>query len=139
MADLSLLETWAIPFVSAVAGGAAAFVSAIYWFGRNSVTVNDLHQLRDLAISHRDEIKNLIDSERREVGEGLAALRQKINDVELEAARVYVRRDSWHQAMNQLQDNIGKTDAADQQWRLRIEEKIDRLSERLFGPQQRGR
>lgn len=126
-----LMEPWVVALISAIASGSLAVVGAVYWFGRNTPTITDLHELRDLAIKHRDEIKGVIDAERRDVGEGLSAIRQKINDVELEAAKIYVRRDSWHQAMNQLQDNIGKTDLVDQQWRLRLEEKIDRLTERI--------
>lgn len=82
-------------------------------------------------IEQRDELKAELAMDRRVVGESLAALREKINLVELEGAKHYVRRDSWHQAMNQLQENIGKGDATDQQWKLRIEEKIDRLNDRI--------
>lgn len=125
------METWVIALVSAVVSGTITVVGAVYWFGRNTPTIADFHELRDLAIKHRDEIKGEIASERRDVYETLSALRQKVNDVELEGAKVYVRRDSWHQAMNQLQTSIGSSDAADQQWKLRIEEKIDRLAERV--------
>lgn len=128
-----------IALVSAIASGSITVIGAVYWFGRNTPTIADLHELRDLAIAHRDEIKAVIDAERREVGEGFHALREKVNSVELDVAKHYVRRESWHQAMNQLQENIGKTDAADQQWRLRIEEKIDRLADRMTEHQPRGR
>ena len=85
-------------------------------------------------IEHRDELKSELATERKLVGETMQALRQKINDVELEAAKIYVRRDSWHQAMNQLQESIGKSDAAAEQRMLRIEEKIDRRAERIPAP-----
>lgn len=126
-----LMEPWVVALISSIASGCLTVVGAVYWFGRNSVTIGDLHELRDLAIAHRDELKEEIARERREVGEGLSALREKINMVELEAAKVYVRRESWHQAMNQLQENIGKSDQAAEQRMLRIEEKIDRLADRI--------
>lgn len=128
------MEPWVIALVSAISSGSFAVGGSIYWFGRNTPTIADLHELRDLAIAHRDEIKAEIAAERRDVGEGLSALRQKINDVELEAAKVYVRRESWHQAMNQLQETFGKSDQAAEQRMLRIEEKIDRLADRMARP-----
>jgi len=126
-----LMESWVIALISAVASGSITVIGAVYWFGRNSVTISDLHELRDLAIAHRDELKEEIARERRDVGEGLSALREKINLVELEAAKNYVRRESWHQAMNQLQETFGQSDRAAEQRMLRIEEKIDRLTERV--------
>lgn len=125
------MEAWVIALVSAVVSGSVTVIGAVYWFGRNTPTIADFHELRDLAIEHRDEIKEEIARERREVGEGLSALRQKINDVELEAAKVYVRRESWHQAMNQLQEKLSKGDEAAEQRMLRMEEKLDRINERL--------
>lgn len=82
-------------------------------------------------IEQRDELKAELAMDRRVVGESMAALREKINLVELEGAKHYVRRESWHQAMNQLQDSIGKGEQADQQWKLRIEEKIDRMNDKI--------
>lgn len=135
---LALMEPWVIALASCAFSICGTMIGAVYWFGRNTPTIADLHELRDLAVLHRKEIKGDLDkleddivSERRDFGEGLAALRQKINDVELEASKVYVRRESWHLAMNQLQESWGKDDLADQQWKLRIEEKIDRLNERM--------
>lgn len=125
------METWVIALGSSVVSGSFTVLGAAWWFGRNSVTLADLHELRDLAIAHRDELKEELASERRDVGEGLLALREKINLVELEAAKVYVRRESWHQAMNQLQETFGKSDQAAEQRMLRLEEKIDRLADRL--------
>lgn len=82
-------------------------------------------------IEYRDEVKAEIAGERRVVGESMAALRQKINDVELESAKVYVRRDSWHQAMNQLQIQLAAGDNAAEERSLRLEGKVDRLYERI--------
>lgn len=85
---------------------------------------------RDM-VQYRDEVAKVIDADRRAAGEALQALRQKINDVELEGAKTYSRRESFHQAMGQLQESIGKSDQAAEQRMLRIEEKIDRLSDRV--------
>lgn len=83
-------------------------------------------------IEYRDEVKAEIAGERRITGESMAALRQKINDVELEAAKVYVRRDSWHQAMNQLQIQLAAGDKAAEERTLRIEAKVDSLLKHIL-------
>lgn len=124
MSVASLMEPWIIALVSAIASGCVTVVGAAYWFGRNNVTVPDLHAVRD-------DIKVELAAERREVGEALKAIRQKVTDVEIDLAKNYVRRDSWHQAMGQLQESIGKSDAAAEQRMLRIEEKLDRVIERI--------
>lgn len=90
-------------------------------------------------INHRDEVKDELASDRRMIGESLSALRQKINDVELEGAKNYVRRESWHQAMNQLQTQLQAADKAAEERVLRIEAKLDRLAERISEPPARGR
>lgn len=142
MVMAALMESWVIAAISAVVGISVTLISTVYWFGRNTVTLPDLHELRDLAIAHRDELKGEIASERRdvgeglntlrrEVGEGLSALRQYIVTVELDLSKNYVRRESWHQAMGQLQETFGKSDAAAEQRMLRLEEKIDRLTDRV--------
>lgn len=95
--------------------------------------------LSEDIISHRDEVKDEMAADRRIVGEALQALRQKINDVELEGAKNYVRRESWHQAMNQLQTQLQAADKAAEERVLRIESKLDRLTERISEPSQRGR
>lgn len=133
MLAAKLMEPWVVALISAIASGGVTVAGAAFYFGRNTVTVADLHSIRD-------ELKAEITTERREVGEGLAALRQKIIDVDLDLAKNYVRRDSWHQAMNGLQESISRSDAASEQRMLRLEEKLDRLGERLAEmPPPRGR
>ena len=88
--------------------------------------------LRGEMSTHRDDLREEVETLRHSFGEGLTAIRQKINEVELDSAKVYVRRESWHQAMSQLQENMSKADIADQQWKLRLEEKFDRLAERVL-------
>lgn len=82
-------------------------------------------------IEHRDELREAIDAERRAIQESLLAIRQKINDVELEAAKHYVRRESWHTAMNQLQESASKSDQVIAARITTLEQKIDRMVERL--------
>lgn len=125
------MESWAIALVSSVASGSITIIGAVYWFGRNTVTLADLHELRDLAIKHRDEIKDEMATERRIVGEGMLGLRQKINDVELDMAKNYVRRESWHQAMNQLQTQLSAADKAAEERILRVENKLDTLTSHI--------
>lgn len=118
------MEPWVISLISAVVSGAMTVIGATYWFGRNNVTVADLNRVRD-------ELTEELKAERRDIGEGLAALRQKIVDVEIDTARNYVRRESWHKSIEQLQEGFNREDISTQQWRSRIEEKMDRLSERI--------
>lgn len=139
MAMAKLMEPWVVALISAIASGSVTIIGAVYWFGRNSVTVADLHELRDLAIKHRDELKVEIAAERREVGEGLHALRERINNVDLDLAKNYVRRESWHQAMNQLQTQLQAADKAAEERMMRLEGKLDRLAERMAEASARGR
>lgn len=126
------METWIVALISAIASGSITVVGAVYWFGRNSVTADDLHELRDLAVEHRDELKEELAIERRLIGESLSGLRQKINDVELDGAKTYVRRESWHQAMNQLQAQLVAADKAAEERLLRLENKLDNIADRLI-------
>lgn len=83
---------------------------------------------QDMA-AFRDELKSEIARESRLIGEAMQGLRQKVNDVELEAAQTFVRRDSWHQAMNNLQAQMQAQDKADDERALRMETKIDRIAD----------
>jgi hypothetical protein len=103
--------------------------------------------LREEGDKRHMAIMSLFESDRRTFAETLLALRQKINDVELGTAKEfkeYVRRESWHQAMNQLQVRLDKADQASDERALRLEAKmddrldamsgkIDRLFERMGG------
>ncbi len=51
-------------------------------------------------------IRNEIDATARSFGETIQALRQKTNDVELDSARLYVRRDGFHDSIRQLTDGL---------------------------------
>lgn len=70
----------------------------------------------------RTEIGKDFVAQQRALGETIAALREKINNVELEAYKVFVRRESFHELIKQTQD---ATNARFD----KIEAKIDRLIE----------
>lgn len=78
-----------------------------------------------------EKLAQRIDSDNRIFGETLLALRQKINDVELKTSETYVRRDSWHQAVNQLHSQLSAIEKANDERAIRLEHKIDRLVEKL--------
>lgn len=122
-----LMEPWVIALVSLLGGAFVGAISRAFVVGRNAVTVPDLEKVRN-------EIRADLAEERREVGEGLKAIRQKVTEVEIDLAKNYVRRDSWHKAMDQFQESLSKSDSADQQWKMRMEEKLDRMAERLPPP-----
>lgn len=127
-----VVEPWVIALVSLLGGVFMGGITKAFWVGRNAVTVADLHKVRD-------ELRTDIADERRDVGEGLKAIRQKTTDIELDLAKNYVRKDAWAQSISQFQETMSKNDSADQQWKLRIEDKIDQLSERIAGHPPRGR
>lgn len=120
-----------MPLAAFVVGGFGSATVTAFFVGRSTVTITDVHALRDLAIRHRDELKEELSEERRLVGDSLLAIRQKVNDVELEMAKTYMRRESWHMAMNQLQERLGSDDKAMEQRLMRLETKLDGIAERL--------
>jgi hypothetical protein len=79
-----------------------------------------------------DFIREATQAEFRIVNEALLAIRQKVNDVELESAKVYVRRDSWHQAITALQSQLTAEAKALSERQLRFEQKLDTITERLL-------
>jgi chromosome segregation ATPase len=140
-----LMEPWVIALLSLVGGAFLGAISKAIWFGRNAVTKDDLtshtttmasevHELRKIVVGYRDELKNAIDSESRMLGETISALREKINKVELEASQIFVRRDSWHKAMDQMQISASKSDEFIGARIDKLESKIDRLTDRLPAP-----
>jgi len=126
-----LMEPWVIALISAIASGSITVIGAAIWFGRNTVTKDDLIRATATTTNEIHVLRNEIDSHGRQVGETIASIREKIKEVELYVRDTFVRRDSYHQSMNQLQESIGTADQTDQQWKLRIEEKLDRLVERI--------
>lgn len=68
-----------------------------------------------------NEMRESRTADQRIFGETILALRQKINDVELEGYKTFVRRDSFHEMMKQMQEtNNARFD--------KIDGKLDRLA-----------
>ena len=65
------------------------------------------------------------------VGDIDANATKKITEVELYIRDTFVRRDSWHQAMNQVQERWSAGEKVAEQRSLRLEGKVDRIFERL--------
>lgn len=70
-----------------------------------------------------DKIREDRDIDVRAFGETIAALKQKINDVELESYKAFVRRDSFQEMIRQM------TDATNARFD-KVDVKLDRLFER---------
>jgi hypothetical protein len=139
-----LMESWVIALVSAIASGAVTVVGAAFYFGRNTVTKADLDKATEATAIEIHSLKGDIDSHSREVGETITSLRThlgnvdrdttaKITEVELYVRDTFVRRDSWHTAMNQMQERWAAGERAAEERSLRLEAKLDKIVERLMG------
>jgi hypothetical protein len=84
--------------------------------------------LREAIARSRDEIEANHAVEARIYNETLMALRQKISDVELDAARSYMRRDGYHQMQQQFSDDMKALREAIDSRFVRMEEKIDKIT-----------
>lgn len=138
-----LMEPWVIALVSAIASGCVTVIGSAYWFGRNNVTKADLDKATEATATEIHSLKTDIEAQGREVGETITALRthvatidrdttKKITEVELYVRDTFVRRDSWHTAMNQLQERWAMGEKAAEERSLRLEAKVDKLIERLI-------
>lgn len=88
--------------------------------------------LRETIVHERKEIDRDIEQQSREFGETVAAVRSKVHEVEVWTRDNFVRRDEWHQAMNQMQERWASGEkAGDERW-LRLETKVDRIFERIM-------
>lgn len=141
---LALMEPWIIALVSAMASGSVTVIGAAIWFGRNTVTKDDLLTATATMTTEIHDLRNEIDSHGRQVGETISSIRQriadvdsgatkKITEVELYVRDTFVRRDSWHNAMNQIQERWAAGDKIAEERALRLEAKVDRIVERLMG------
>lgn len=135
------MEPWVIALVGCAFGICTTLVGAIYWFGRNTVTKDDLIAATTTMTTELHGLRGEIDSHGRSVGETFLGIRQKIADVENSATKkitevelyvrdTFVRRDSWHAAMAQMQSQWSASEMAAEERSRRIEEKVDRLIER---------
>lgn len=126
------METWIIALVSAIASGSVTVVGAAIWFGRNTVTKDDLIAATATTTNEIHDLRSEIDTHGRNVGETISSIRQKITEVELYVRDTFVRRDSWHQSMNQLQERWGAGEQMAAERSARLEQKVDRIIERLM-------
>ena len=74
------------------------------------------------------EVRNEIDSTARAFGETIAALRQRIGDVELNSANTYVRRDGFYKSIEQVTMSISSLRVEIREDLRRLEGKIDTKS-----------
>lgn len=133
MAMADLMEPWVIATVSAVSSGSLAMLGTAVWLGRNAVTKDDLTKATAATTSEIREFRGEIDALGRSVGETILGIRQKITEVELYVRDTFVRRDSWHSAMNQMQERWAVGEKAAEERSVRLETKVDRIIERLMG------
>lgn len=136
------MESWVVALISAVISVSVTVIGAAIWFGRNTVTKEDLVHATATTTTEIHDLTNKIEAQGREVGETILAVRQRIADVDTNATRkinevelyirdTFVRRDSWHQAMNQVQERWSAGEKVAEQRSLRLEGKVDRIFERL--------
>jgi hypothetical protein len=137
-------QPWIIALVSLVGGALVGAFSKAVWFGRNAVTKDDLIAATATMTTELHGLRSEIDTHSREIGETITALRthvltidrdttKKITEVELYVRDTFVRRDSWHKAMDQMQERWAAAEVAEKERALRIEAKVDRIIERLMG------
>jgi hypothetical protein len=128
-------------------GGARVTLSPEIWIGLGglvlhalSLTIAGIWQLSkvradliDALNAHRAEVHQLVADDRRAIQETLIALRQKINDVETDALKTFVRRDSFHEIMSRVSSENASFKSAIEAKFDRQDAKIDRLLERMVG------
>lgn len=78
----------------------------------------------DIAES-RDEVERKQDRHSQEFGETVAAIRQKVADVELYAANNYVRRDGFYKVQEQMTSDIRALGDKIEARFVRLETKLD--------------
>lgn len=86
-----------------------------------------LTELSTEVRAHMEEDTQRFDEMRREFGETIKAMREKINEVELFNRDTFIRRDSFHSALSQQQVVMGAmvTDLKD--WMRRIEDRLNKV------------
>src|ERR1041385_233038 len=63
-------------------------------------------ELKDAIKTSKDEVEARQDVITKQFGETVAALRQKVNDVELDTAKTYMRRESFYQVKAEMSAEI---------------------------------
>lgn len=86
--------------------------------------------VRDEIEDHKEKFDAEVDSLRQNTGEGLSAIRQKINDVELFVRDTFVRRDTFARFVDTIQTSLNAQFDKFSTRMDRMENKIDKLAER---------
>lgn len=81
--------------------------------------------LREAIAASRDELEAKWAAEQRIYNETLLAIRQKINDVELDAAKTYMRREGFYSVQTQFREDLKSLAEKFEDRFNRMEEKID--------------
>lgn len=81
--------------------------------------------LRGAIAASREETDNRIESNARAVGETIAAIREKVREVELFCRDTFMRRDSFVQVQASMEGSIRELGADLKSWLERLEKKID--------------
>lgn len=80
--------------------------------------------VRDAMDAHKQEYDQQLDNLSRQFTDTFAALRQKINDVELDAAKTYMRRESFYQVKSEMSAEI-------REFRNDLKDRLDRLETKI--------
>lgn len=80
---------------------------------------------------HRLDVHRIVDEDRKDIQDSLAALQQRISEVETESLKTFVRRDSFHQIMERVSAENNAFKAMIEARFDRQDAKMDRLIERM--------
>lgn len=89
-----------VNMIGLVLTGVGLAVTGTWQLGRMS------NQLSSAIAKAREEIDDDLKVFERNIGEALSAIRQKVNDVELDAYKTFVRRESFYEVINQFKDAV---------------------------------
>ena len=81
--------------------------------------------LRDAIAASREETDSRIERHKREVGETISAIREKVREVELFSRDTFMRRDSFTQVQTAIDNSIRVLGDDVKAWLQRLEKKID--------------
>lgn len=82
-------------------------------------------RLSQSIVEAKEEIESRQESSTKHFGETIAALRQKINDVELYGANHYLRREDMQSVKQELGTDLRDLGKELKAWLARLEQKID--------------
>ena len=125
------METGTIAVLAIVVSALALVFNiglSIYSGGWNlSNKIADMEaRLRNDIIEAKTELETRQDTSTRENGEGLAAIRQKVHEVEMWIRDTFVRRDSFLQVIAEVKTGFNDLGT-------RLEKRLDRMEEKIDG------